>query len=67
MRIFCNAASPIRIGFNAFLLNDAAFLTAGMIIAPDDVLVIEDAVRIRDDDKSILILLFFGQIRNKKN
>ena len=56
VRIFCSAASPIRMGFRAFLLNDVAFLTAGIIIAPEDVLVIEDAVKIREEDKSILNL-----------
>jgi electron transfer flavoprotein alpha/beta subunit len=40
-------------------------LTAGIIIAPDDVFAIEDAVKIREDDKSMLVITC--KIQNKKN
>jgi hypothetical protein len=65
VRIFCKAASPIRIGFNEFLFNVEEFLTAGIIIAPDDVFAIDDAVKIREDDKSIFCFykkIIFEQI-----
>jgi hypothetical protein len=42
-------------GLSEFLFKDDEFFTAGMIIAPDDVFAIDDAVKIRDDDKSIVV------------
>jgi hypothetical protein len=48
-RIFCRAASPIRMGLRALLLSVDELLTAGMIIAPAGVLANDEAVKIRDD------------------
>ena len=56
VRIFWKAASPMRIGLSELLCIDEAFFTAGMMMAPEDVLAMDEAVRIRDvdvDDRSI--------------